>query len=446
MNILLSRLSTLKTPHPAPRPSRPVPKVPARGTPTIHGAVRSQSERTGTRGDVSGAVYSRATPCGWPGVGWRGRWPGVRWPYLFGLCLLLLLLASCSFPGVVSTKQQLPAVKTMPTPTALPPIRFPQDEAPHRDLTEWWYYTGHMNAVTPDGKAHHYGFELVIFQALRSDFPPVYAAHFAISDVTGDQFHFSQQRLTEPDAVIPNGSSTSGMNLHVGNWSIQGLNGQDHLVAQMQNYAIDITVQGLKPPVLHNGNGLITYGLGGFSYYYSRTRMALTGILLDHQQSLKVSGEAWMDHQWGNFLSLGAGGWDWFSVQLNNFTEMMIYRIRDANGNIISTYVSYIDPKAKDYVLPASALHVTVLNHWRSPNTGANYPSGWQLEINSPQIHASLTLTPEIKNQELLTYQSTGNSYWEGAVSITGQSTGGSVQGEGYVELTGYSVQSSSTS
>ncbi len=380
-------------------------------------------------------AHRASHPGGWPGAGWR-------YLPLLALCLLLLSLASCSFPGVASTTQQLPVVKTTPTQQPLPPIRFPQDEAAHRDLTEWWYYTGHMNAVTPDGKPHHYGFELVIFQALRSDFPPVYAAHFAISDVTRGQFQFAQQRLTEPEAVIPDGSSTAGMNLHVGNWSIQGSNGHDHLVAQMANYAIDLSVQGLKPPVLHNGNGLIAYGPGGFSYYYSRTRMAISGTLFDHGQALKVSGLAWMDHQWGNFLPLGAGGWDWFSIQLNNFTEMMVYRIRDASGHSISTYVSYIDPTARDFVLPASALSIKVLNHWRSPATGANYPSGWQLEINSAQIRVALTLTPDLNDQELLTYQSTGNSYWEGAVTITGQSAGQSVQGEGYVELTGYAGQS----
>src|SRR5205814_125956 len=123
-------------------------------------------------------------------------------------------------------------------------------------------------------------------------------------------------------------------------------------------YAMNITLQGLKPPTLHNGNGLITYGLAGFSYYYSRTRMALSGTLVDHKQSLQVTGEAWMDHQWGNFLTLGGGGWDWFSIQLNN--------------------------------------------------------------------------------EELVEYQSTGNSYWEGAVYIQGQSGGAIVKGEGYVELTGY--------
>ncbi len=356
-----------------------------------------------------------------------------------GLFLFLsLILSSCTVPGIVSTTAQLPAVGATPQATPLPPIRFPEDEAAHRDLTEWWYYTGHMNATTPDGKSHHYGFELVFFQALRSDLPPVYAAHFAISDVTRGQFRFDQRRLLEPNAIIPNGTSTTGINISIGDWSVHGLNGLDHLTATMPDYTVHIDLHGLKPAILHNGNGLITYGLGGFSYYYSRTRMALSGTLIDHSQSVSVTGEAWMDHQWGNFLTLGGGGWDWFSIQLKNDTEMMLYLIRNASGQVISTYISLIDTNANDHLLSARALQVQVLNHWTSPVTHATYPSGWHLEINDPQLRASLTLTPELKDQELTAYQSTGNSYWEGAVSIQGQSADQAVQGEGYVELTGY--------
>jgi predicted secreted hydrolase len=351
---------------------------------------------------------------------------------------LVLLLSSCSFPGIPSTAAQLPVVNATPATAPLPPIRFPQDEAAHRDLTEWWYYTGHVNAVYPDGTTHHYGFELVIFQALRSDLPPVYAAHFAISDLTRGEFHYDQRSETEPDAVIPNGTSTAGISVHVGNWSITGLNGWDHLTASMNHYAIQFNLRSLKPPVLHNGNGLITYGLAGFSYYYSRTRMGLAGTLVDHGQSLQVTGLAWMDHQWGNFLPLGGGGWDWYSIQLNNNTEMMLYVIRDGSGKTLSTYVSFIDAGAKDHLLPASSLKISVLNHWRSPVTGANYPSGWRLQIDDPQLQATLTLTPELQDQELVVYQSTGNAYWEGAVSIQGQSAGAQISGEGYVELTGY--------
>src|SRR6266852_7085835 len=332
--------------------------------------------------------------------------------YCVRLCSLILflplVLASCGFPGIVTTAGRLPVVKSAPQAQPLPPVRFPQDEAAHRDLNEWWYYTGHINAVTPDGKAHHYGFELVFFQALRSDLPPFYAAHFAISDVTRGEFHFDQRRLIEPGAVIPNGTSTSGIRVSIGDWSIQGVNGLDHLSAEMANYTLHVDVLGLKPAVLHNGNGLITYGLGGFSYYYSRTRMALSGLLIDHHQSLQVNGVVWMDHQWGNFLTLGGGGWDWFSIQLNNDTaprpaandtacladaqaacketEMMLYFIRDATGKTVSTYVEYIGSQADVHLLPPGALHVDVLDHWKSPVTGVNYPSGWQLKLNDPQL------------------------------------------------------------
>ncbi|HEY7417953.1 MAG TPA: carotenoid 1,2-hydratase, partial [Ktedonobacteraceae bacterium] len=186
---------------------------------------------------------------------------------LFGICLgLMIMLTACSFPGMVETSRQLPQVsQAAPQPTTLPPMRFPQDEGGHNNLTEWWYYTGHLEATDAAGQPHTYGFELVVFQVLRSNLSPVYASHFAISDVTRGQFHFDQRRLTEP-APVPPGTSTSGIDIHVSNWSIQGLNGQDHLIASMQDYAINLSLSSVKPLVLHNGNGLITYGPGGFSY------------------------------------------------------------------------------------------------------------------------------------------------------------------------------------
>jgi len=354
------------------------------------------------------------------------------------LLLALFVFSSCGFPGIVSTSAQLPVAKTTITPTSQPPVRFPQDEAAHSDLTEWWYYTGHMNTTDANGKPHKYGFELVVFQALRSSFPPVYASHFAISDVTRGEFHFDQRRLIEPNALIPNGTSMQGINVHVGDWTIQGLDGLDHLAAQMNNYGMRIDLRGLKAATLHNGSGLITYGPGGFSYYYSRTRMALSGTLVDHNQAKTVTGEAWMDHQWGNFLPLGGGGWDWYSIQLSNNTEMMLYFIHDASGATVSTYAGYIDAAGKNHLLPTSSIRSKALDHWTSPVTKATYSSGWQLDINDPQVKISLTITPQLKNQELVVYQSTGNSYWEGAVSIQGQSNGNAVQGEGYIELTGY--------
>jgi predicted secreted hydrolase len=357
---------------------------------------------------------------------------------LSGGCLLLvLILASCAFPGIASTSQQLPQVSQTPQVASLPPVRFPEDEGAHHDLTEWWYYTGHFTVTEASGKLHSYGFELVIFQVLRSDLPPVYASHFAISDISRGEFHYDQRQFMASEP-LPAQASTAGINVHVGDWQIQGLNGHDHLVAGMTNYAIDFNLTSRKAPILHNGNGLITYGLAGFSYYYSRTRMAVAGTLQDHGQSLQVTGLAWMDHQWGNFLTLANSGWDWFSIQLNDTTEMMIYFIRDASGKTISTYASYIDQQGHDSLIAPSALQMTVLNKWTSPTTGITYPSGWRFAINDPQLHMTLILMPQLKGQELVTHESTGNTYWEGAVDIQGQHNGKPIDGAGYVELTGY--------
>ena len=70
--------------------------------------------------------------------------------------------------------------------------------------------------------------------------------------------------------------------------------------------------------------------------------MGLTGTLTDHGQKLSVSGQAWMDHQWGNFVSLTGSGWDWYSIQLDNNTEYMLYVIRDSQKHPVATFGTYV--------------------------------------------------------------------------------------------------------
>lgn len=355
---------------------------------------------------------------------------------LLALGGLALLLAGCGFPGTIAAGGHLPAVPAKPQPTPLPSIRFPQDEAPHRDLTEWWYYTGHLTGQDAGGQTHRYGFEYVIFQTLRGDFPPVYAAHFAISDITGGAFHYDQRLLEEPQAVIPNGTSTDGFHLALADWTMQGLNGHDQLHAAMQDYQITLDLQGTKPVVLHGTNGLISLGPPGFSYYYSRTRMDVTGVVSDHGAQVQVSGLAWMDHQWGNFLTSVGGGWDWYSLQLADDTEMMLYFLRDQSSNVLGTYATHVAADGTETALAAGDFQSQALGSWTSPATHATYPSGWQVTVRSLQL--ALTLTPELRDQELVTTSTTGVAYWEGAVALQGQQAGQPISGQGYVELTGY--------
>ncbi|HEU5348867.1 MAG TPA: lipocalin family protein [Ktedonobacterales bacterium] len=359
---------------------------------------------------------------------------------IFLTLLALTVLGGCGLPGTISTGGTLPPPKPLPTATPLPPVRFPQDEAQHSNLTEWWYYTGHFHSAS----GHEYGFELTFFQTLRGSLAPYYAAHYAISDISRGQFHYDQQVGFGSPSSIPPAGSTQGFHLTLNGWTASGLNGRDQLHATMSDYAIDLTLRDALPrPILHGGNGLITYGTAGYSYYYSRPLLLVNGTVNDHGTPVAVSGQAWMDHQWGNFLTVAGSGWDWYSIQLANHTEYMLYVIRDTQKRPVSTVGTYIAADGTSHEIPAANMRFEVLNRWTSPQTGGVYPSGWRVTISSPS--ASLTVTPALRDQELVTAQSTGVAYWEGAVRISGRANGAAVTGQGYVELTGYATLPSGT-
>jgi predicted secreted hydrolase len=347
-----------------------------------------------------------------------------------------LLLGGCALPGTIAQVGSLPQVPARTIPAPLPPVRFPQDEAPHRDLTEWWYYTGHLTGQDALGVTHRCGFELTVFQTLRGSLGPYYAAHFAVSDLSRAQFHYDERAQQGTPTDLPSLGSASGFKLAVGDWSAQGLNGSDHLTASMRDYGIALALRSLKPLVLHGGSGLLSEGVSGYSYYYSRTRMAITGTLLDHGATVRVTGLAWMDHQWGNFLPLAGGGWDWFSLQLDDNREVMLYVLRDSQHRPVGTFGTYVAADGTYAEIAPQTISARAIFSWTSPVTGGAYPSGWEVTLGSPDLH--VRLTPLLLDQELVTAQSTGTAYWEGAVAIGGSEQGKPVAGEGYVELTGY--------
>ncbi|HLQ31738.1 MAG TPA: lipocalin-like domain-containing protein [Chloroflexota bacterium] len=337
---------------------------------------------------------------------------------------LAVLLSACARGAPIDPAVLAPPSAAASAPTQPDHVTLPQDDAPHADLTEWWYYTGHLEAA--GGKT--YGFELVIFQVLRRDDPPGYAAHFAVTDNNRGDFHFQERSETGKQV-----HASPGFDLDLSGWSMKGGNGHDHLKADLPDYAIDLDLTALKPAVLHEGKGLISFGPAGDSYYYSRTRLDVAGKITDRGQQLPVTGLAWMDHQWGNFIS-GIGGWDWFSIQLDDRSEYMLFFLRDANRQPTLSYGTYVAPDGSAAMLPPASFGQKATGSWLSPASGIVYPSGWEVAAGD----ATLTLTPTVKDQELRTGQSTGITYWEGDVRVSMTKGGQPVRGVGYVELVGY--------
>jgi len=346
-------------------------------------------------------------------------------------------------------------------------VRFPQDEAPHDVLAEWWYYTGHL--YTDSIPEEEFGFEFVFFRGIRGDRPPGYAAHFAVTDVARERFAYDQRqdvalneaaRPAEPSTIgqtvqpRPAGhvalvAASGGFDLALGDWWMRGLAGRDTLRATMAadnapRYALDLGLSATRAPALHQGvpplqPGLISFGPAGYSYYYSRTRMDARGTLTVDGMPRQVHGEAWMDHQWGDFLVLGGGGWDWFAANLDDGRDLTFSIIRDDLGRTIIAYGTLVTANGDAVHLPPGSFEIEALDTWSSPRTGVTYPSGWRLRV--PDHGLDVTADPLLRDQELDTRRSTGVVYWEGAVAIRDSGTSterGKALGRGYVELTGY--------
>ena len=342
------------------------------------------------------------------------------------LVVALFLAAACG-----GTAAPLPAAPT-PSATPPPPVVFPRDAGPHDVLTEWWYYTGHLR--TADG-AQRYGFEFTIFQVRRAGERAGYLAHFAVSDLSRQRFsHQAHVMSIAPRSAFP---------LDVQGWRLDTDTRTDTIRAQMDPgpgvvapYGVDLSLTSTKPPALHHG-GYIDYGEAGGSYYYSRTRLAVSGEVRDPERGpTAVSGIAWMDHQWGNFITTSSGGWDWYSLQLDDETEYMLYVLRGAAGAPTPVYGSRVLADGTTEDLPPGAVTAEAVGKWTSPHTGATYPSGWRVRIADRGV--SLTLRPQLLDQELYFPGSdSGLVYWEGSVEIADDASGRDV-GVGYVELTGY--------
>ena len=306
-------------------------------------------------------------------------------------------------------------------------VSFPRDDGPHDTNVEWWYFTGHL--FTQEGD--RYGFEYVTFRARNGNLEG-YVSHFAITDNPRQRFRYDQ-RLQGASGVA---GDAAVLDLDLSGWTMWGGDGQFALAADMPGYALRLDIETTKPAALHDGDGYIDYGNGAASYYYSWTRLDVSGALDLGQGWQQVSGEAWMDHQWGDFATYQEGGWDWFSVQLEDGTDVMLYLIRDADGRTLRVDGSVVRPDGGLFVLGEGDFVVSADGEWTSPETGTTYPSGWTISI--PDQDLAMTVTPSLLDQELDTRATTGVIYWEGEVVVAGTHRGRSTTGHGYAELTGY--------
>ena len=321
---------------------------------------------------------------------------------------------------------------------------FPRDHAAHLGFaSEWWYFTGHVRA--DDGR--RFGFELTFFRVgLRPGEAKgkrgqsswrgnqLYPAHFALTDESGKTFLHYEKFARE--ALGAGSSSTTSLNVRADGWTLTGPS-PFRMHAAADGTAIDFTLVSEKVPAVHGHDGISKKDACATcaSHYYSMTRLRTTGVLTYQGRKMRVSGLSWMDHEFGSDeLQADQAGWDWFSIQLDDRREFMLYLLRNKDGSVTpESSGSLIAPDGRVTYLPRTAFIVDATGSWKSPHTGGVYPSGWRVRV--PSANVDITLTPTVLDQELANTVG-GVSYWEGAVDA--RSADGHALGVGYVELTGY--------
>jgi predicted secreted hydrolase len=324
-------------------------------------------------------------------------------------------------------------------------LAFPKDHGKHPDFqTEWWYFTGNIESERDSGR---WGFQLTFFRRtmVKHHRPPVsawivrdiYPAHFALSDINNKQFFHAQLISREGPGLAA--AATDKLDLKVRDWTAKMDGHAIHLRTREKDYALDLRLIPEKPVVLQGNEGFSqkSDAKGQASYYYSFTRLKVEGKITFKGKSHSVSGTAWMDHEFGSSMVLpDQSGWDWFSLQLDDGTDIMVSYMRKKSGAAQRTFGAIVEKDGSHEDLGGKLVPISATRTWTSPHTRATYPSGWKLEI--PDRNISLQIEPAFEDQELSDAKSIGAAYWEGAVTVTGTRDGRKVNGRGYVELTGY--------
>jgi predicted secreted hydrolase len=314
--------------------------------------------------------------------------------------------------------------------------QFPRDHFSHPEFqTEWWYYTGNLRAA--DGR--RFGFELTFFRHGVSrdpastvwDVQDAWMAHLAVSDIDGKRFYHTE-RLNRSGAGLA-GADLSQGRVWNGNWSAQIGEREQKLTAIGEGFQFAFTLRPEKAPVVHGSDGVSqkAAGAGRASHYVSYTRLATRGSIEVGGKSYAVEGLAWMDHEFFTHqLAPDQTGWDWFSLQFDDGSELMLFRIRRQDGSSDAYSAgTYVDAQGRSRHLSRDEFAVVPGATWTSPESGARYPVEWRVRV--PTLGVDASLETHLRQQEL-------SKYWEGAIEITGTRQGRPIHGVGYLEMTGY--------
>ena len=335
---------------------------------------------------------------------------------------------------------------------------FPRDHHLHPALrNEWWYFTGTLASAGPGGRS--FGYQLTLFRAGLLPEPPALDSawatgaavmgHAAVTDPASGEHVFSEVLWRAVPALGGFGAvgdptlawarAPPGTE---GAWSVRLEEGGAFALSMRDDargLALDLRARPEGPPVLQGPDGYSRKAPApGFAtLYYSIPRLATEGSLTVGGLTWAVRGTSWLDREAGSSeLAPGLVGWDWWGLRLADGRALMLEALREADGRVAWRTGTLVERDGRVRLLGQGEWTAAPRGTWRSPRTGAVYPSGWRVEV--PSAGVQVVVEPELRSAEDVSRLVRGLAYWEGPVQV--RAADGSAAGEGYAELTGYAA------
>lgn len=339
------------------------------------------------------------------------------WPLaIAGLLTVTLLSAFTANAATAPTDEPASSAPSFPTF-----VNLPADQAAHPGAqNEWWYVVGHL-----DAGGHRFGYEVQVISTTNvggSATPP--EAEIAITDQTTGRYYTKTAAFTTAQTSF----SATSLSETEPAASLRGPMHDMRLTATMPTGSIDLTLDARGPALYPDGGGLMPF-LGGSSYYYSLTHIATSGTITEEGRRYAVTGQSWLDHQWGDWNWGTALKWTWMGIQLSNGDSLNLWDIFSSGTE--HAYATVLCPDGTEKIVAVDPLKPTTSGLVTSPSTGQQYGSRWGVRI--PALAATLQVSASPRLQEI---QDDGGIY-EGDSAITGSFEGSPVTGQAYVEQLG---------
>ncbi|MCC2113669.1 MAG: polyprenyl synthetase family protein [Hyphomicrobiales bacterium] len=336
---------------------------------------------------------------------------------------------------------------------------------------EWWFVQGRITGETLGPREFMISF---FRQAQSADTPdghmllvsaldPANGRHCAVSQISSNLFdNFNrtardEMRGTGVDGIVVdaflNETATGGPARPVRLAEGTAVTRSQPLAIRWNEFAIEHTADGIDITFVLPGDGrscrlralpqrswfegrdLGGDGIGTMAYDCC-PRLQLSGTAGGET----VSGEAWMDHQWGDYGWMRAPnkgsallGWDWIGINLDDGRDFIVMVHRDMRTrDPVARFAVMFDDTGTQIV---DTVTITGLGEWFSHETMADYPVRCRIEI--PELSAVFEFEPLAENQEISVFGLI-NTIWEGAGTIRGTLGGSAVSGRARLELHGY--------